>query len=89
MESADSMTMIPLGVVQFNSFEDSRATIKQTVAERIWFLNGVSNFVGLRATEPLKVMQCELAKFDLEVPVKNLEVREGWEQSKTPTCILT
>lgn len=56
MESADSMTVIPLGLVQFNSFEDSRATIKQTVADRIWLLNGVSNFVGLRATGPLKVM---------------------------------
>lgn len=43
MESADSMTVIPLGVVQFNSFEDSRATIKQTVADRIWLLNGVSS----------------------------------------------
>lgn len=53
MESADSMTVIPLGVVQFNSFEDSRATIKQTVADRIWLLNGVSNCVGLRATELL------------------------------------
>lgn len=90
MESADSMTVISLGVVQFNSFEDSGATIKQTVADRIWLLNGVF-FVGLRATEPLKVMQCELAKFELysEVPVKNLEVREGWEQSKTATWILT
>lgn len=48
-------------------------------------------FVGLRATEQLKVMQSELAKFELysEVPVKNLEVTEGWEQSKTATWILT
>lgn len=64
MKSADSMTVTPLGVVQFNSFEDSKATIKQTVADRIWLLNRVSHFVGLRRTEPLKVMQCELAKFD-------------------------
>lgn len=59
------MIPIPMGVVQFNSFEDSRATIKQTVADKIWWLNGVSNFVGLRATESFKVVQFELAWFDL------------------------
>lgn len=47
----------PMGVVQFNSFEDTRAKIKQTVADRIWLLNVLSNFVGLRTTKPFKVTQ--------------------------------
>lgn len=57
LKSADSMTPNPMGVVQFNSFEDTTAKIKQTVADRIWLLNVVSSVVGLRATEPFKVMQ--------------------------------
>lgn len=57
LESADSMIPNPMGVVQFNSFEDTRAKIKQTVADRIWLLNVLSNFVGLRTTKPFKVTQ--------------------------------
>lgn len=72
LESADSMIPNPMGVVQFNSFEDTRVKIKQTGAGRIWLLNVVSNFVGLRATEPFKVMQFVRVGLDMcsQVPVE-------------------
>ena len=57
LESADSMIPNPMGVVQFNSFKNSRAKIKQTVADKIWSLNVALNFVGLRATELFQVTQ--------------------------------
>lgn len=83
LESADSTIPKPNGCGPAQLFWGHNSEIKQTVADGIWLLNRVSNFVGLRATELFDVRQFEPLLFDLHSKVQWRTWKWGKAESKT------